>query len=125
MLAAGAAEENEEDAEAQETGSSESQVFAGIERVFTNGLFSLCLVALGNALHALDVGEGRGGDGSPGESVKKFIDDTRSAFGVDVLSSLVRVLGRARRDPHDAYHSARCLGVLFRECGGSHRARAR
>jgi len=56
---------------------------------------------------------------------KKFIDETSSTFGVDVLSSLIRILGQARANPHDAYHSARCLGVLFKGCGNSHRCRAR
>lgn len=56
---------------------------------------------------------------------KRFIDDTQNAFGVDVLSSLIRILGQARTNPHDAYHSARCLGVLFKGCGNSHKARAR
>lgn len=56
---------------------------------------------------------------------KKFIDDTTSTFGVDVLSSLIRILGQAKANPHDAYHSARCLGVLFKGCGNSHRCRAR
>jgi len=56
---------------------------------------------------------------------KKFIDDTNSTFGVDVLSSLIRILGQAKANPHDAYHSARCLGVLFKGCGNSHRCRAR
>ncbi len=56
---------------------------------------------------------------------KRFIDDTNSTFGCDVLSSLIRVLGQASTNPHDAYHSARCLGVLFKGCGNSHKARAR
>jgi len=56
---------------------------------------------------------------------KKFIDETSSTFGVDVLSSLIRILGQAKANPHDAYHSARCLGVLFKGCGNSHRCRAR
>jgi len=56
---------------------------------------------------------------------KKFIDETNSTFGVDVLSSLIRILGQAKANPHDAYHSARCLGVLFKGCGNSHRFRAR
>lgn len=56
---------------------------------------------------------------------KKFIDETNSTFGVDVLSSLIRILGQAKANPHDAYHSARCLGVLFKGCGNSHRCRAR
>lgn len=56
---------------------------------------------------------------------KRFIDDTHSAFGVDVLSSLIGILGQAKTNPHDAYHSARCLGALFKGCGNSHRARAR
>jgi len=56
---------------------------------------------------------------------KRFIEDTSSAFGCDVLSSLIRILGQAKTNPHDAYHSARCLGVLFKGCGNSHKARAR
>ena len=64
---------------------------------------------------------GGGGDGAP----RRFIDDTRTSLGCDVLSSLIRILGQARSNPHDAYHSARCLGVLFRGCGEGHRARAR
>jgi hypothetical protein len=56
---------------------------------------------------------------------KRFIDDTNSTFGCDVLSSLIRILAQARTNPHDAYHSARCLGVLFKGCGNSHKARAR
>lgn len=56
---------------------------------------------------------------------KRFIDDTNSTFGCDVLSSLIRILGQAKSNPHDAYHSARCLGVLFKGCGSSHKARAR
>mmetsp|Transcript_23144 Transcript_23144/g.49517 ORF Transcript_23144/g.49517 Transcript_23144/m.49517 type:complete len:412 (-) Transcript_23144:113-1348(-) len=56
---------------------------------------------------------------------RQFIDDTNSAFGCDVLSSLIRILGQAKTNPHDAYHSARCLGVLFKGCGNSHKARAR
>mmetsp|Transcript_29588 Transcript_29588/g.46476 ORF Transcript_29588/g.46476 Transcript_29588/m.46476 type:complete len:627 (+) Transcript_29588:428-2308(+) len=64
--------------------------------------------------------------GSPDRQVtKKFIDETNSTFGVDVLSSLIRILGQAKANPHDAYHSARCLGVLFKGCGNSHRCRAR
>ena len=56
---------------------------------------------------------------------KRFIDDTTSTFGCDVLSSLIGILGQAKINPHDAYHSARCLGVLFKGCGNSHKARAR
>merc|ERR1711957_1056401 len=56
---------------------------------------------------------------------KRFIDDTNSTFGLDVLSSLIGVLGQAKTNPHDAYHSARCLGVLFKGCGKSNKARAR
>eukprot|EP00804_Cyclotella_cryptica_P019358 CCRYP_018946-RE/>CCRYP_018946-RE protein AED:0.11 eAED:0.11 QI:0/0.6/0.66/1/0.6/0.5/6/2616/593 len=55
---------------------------------------------------------------------KRFIDDTSASFGCDVLSSLIRILGQAKSKPHDAYHSARCLDVLFKG-GNSHRARAR
>ncbi|KAL3781030.1 hypothetical protein HJC23_007926 [Cyclotella cryptica] len=56
---------------------------------------------------------------------KRFIDDTSASFGCDVLSSLIRILGQAKSKPHDAYHSARCLDVLFKGGGNSHRARAR
>eukprot|EP00970_Alexandrium_tamarense_P008137 scaffold1551_cov206-Alexandrium_tamarense.AAC.2 len=56
---------------------------------------------------------------------KRFIDDTTSTFGCDVLSSLIRILGQAKSNPHDAYHSAKCLEVLFKGCGNSHKARAR
>lgn len=56
---------------------------------------------------------------------KRFIDDTHQTFGCDVLSSLIGILGEAKSNPHDAYHSARCLGVLFKGCGNSHKARAR
>ena len=56
---------------------------------------------------------------------RQFIDDTNSTFGCDVLSSLIRILGQAKINPHDAYHSARCLGVLFKGCGNSHKARAK
>jgi len=61
----------------------------------------------------------------PSAVSKRFIDDTNSTFGVDVLSSLIGILGQAKTNPHDAYHSARCLGVLFKGCGNSHKARAR
>ncbi|KAL7520107.1 hypothetical protein ACHAWX_004855 [Stephanocyclus meneghinianus] len=56
---------------------------------------------------------------------RRFIDDTSASFGCDVLSSLIRILGQAKTKPHDAYHSARCLDVLFKGGGNSHRARAR
>lgn len=56
---------------------------------------------------------------------RQFIDDTNATFGGDVLSSLIGILGQAKTNPHDAYHSARCLGVLFKGCGPSHKARAR
>lgn len=56
---------------------------------------------------------------------RRFIDDTTASFGCDVLSSLIRILGQAKSKPHDAYHSARCLDVLFKGGGNSHRARAR
>jgi hypothetical protein len=62
---------------------------------------------------------------SDGGVSKRFIDDTNSTFGCDILSSLLKILGQARTNPHDAYHSARCLGVLFKGCGNSHKARAR
>lgn len=56
---------------------------------------------------------------------KRFIDDTSASFGCDVLSALIRILGQAKMKPHDAYHSARCLDVLFKGGGNGHRARAR
>ena len=61
----------------------------------------------------------------PAPLSKRFLDGTRQSFGCDVLSSLIKVLAQARTNPHDAYHSARCLGVLFRGCGSAHKARAR
>ncbi|KAL9182734.1 hypothetical protein ACHAXT_004013 [Thalassiosira profunda] len=61
----------------------------------------------------------------PAPLSKRFLDGTRQSFGCDVLSSLIKVLAQARTNPHDAYHSARCLGVLFRGCGNAHKARAR
>jgi len=132
----------------------ESQDFDRIEREFTDTIFNLCLTVLSNALNTVEKcakipeedgdlkpsssgDDGNpspnrrraatepalplGGDGAP----RRFIDDTRTSLGCDVLSSLVRILGQARSNPHDAYHSARCLGVLFRGCGEGHRARAR
>ncbi|KAL3791395.1 hypothetical protein ACHAWO_005019 [Cyclotella atomus] len=56
---------------------------------------------------------------------RRFIDDTTESFGCDVLSALIRILGQAKMKPHDAYHSARCLDVLFKGGGNVHRARAR
>jgi hypothetical protein len=56
---------------------------------------------------------------------RRFIDDTSASFGCDVLSALIRILGQAKIKPHDAYHSARCLDVLFKGGGNGHRARAR
>ena len=123
-----------------------------IEKEFHDSLFNLCLTVLSNALHTIEVSgaSAQGGDAndtkaspprkpsptrrraatepavSPDRRVtKKFIDETSSTFGVDVLSSLIRILGQAKANPHDAYHSARCLGVLFKGCGNSHRCRAR
>mmetsp|Transcript_32228 Transcript_32228/g.54993 ORF Transcript_32228/g.54993 Transcript_32228/m.54993 type:complete len:598 (+) Transcript_32228:374-2167(+) len=123
-----------------------------IEKEFHDSLFNLCLTVLSNALHTIEVSgaSAQGGDVndtkaspprkpsptrrraatepavSPDRRVtKKFIDETSSTFGVDVLSSLIRILGQAKANPHDAYHSARCLGVLFKGCGNSHRCRAR
>jgi hypothetical protein len=122
--------------------------FKGIEKEFTDSLTNLCLTVLSNALHTIEVSakasltsEDRkpSANRSPrlraatepavrpselGVS-KRFIDDTNSTFGCDVLSSLIRILGQAKSNPHDAYHSARCLGVLFKGCGNSHKARAR
>jgi len=123
-----------------------------IEKEFHDSLFNLCLTVLSNALYTIEVSgvSSQGGDAndtkaspprkpsptrrraatepavSPDRRVtKKFIDETSSTFGVDVLSSLIRILGQAKANPHDAYHSARCLGVLFKGCGNSHRCRAR
>ncbi|KAL3774268.1 hypothetical protein ACHAW5_005939 [Stephanodiscus triporus] len=122
--------------------------FKGIEKEFTDSLTNLCLTVLSNSLHTIEVSakasltsEDRkpSANRSPrlraatepavctselGVS-KRFIDDTNSTFGCDVLSSLIRILGQAKTNPHDAYHSARCLGVLFKGCGNSHKARAR
>ncbi|KAL3822425.1 hypothetical protein ACHAXA_007432 [Cyclostephanos tholiformis] len=122
--------------------------FKGIEKEFTDSLINLCLTVLSNALHTIEVcataaitSEDRkpSANRSPRPRAsteptvrpaqlgvsKRFIDDTNSTFGCDVLSSLIRILGQARTNPHDAYHSARCLGVLFKGCGNSHKARAR
>lgn len=91
--------------------------FEGIEREFADVLFGLCLAVLSNALHAI---------GADPSVSAKFIDETDSVLGRDaVLSSLLRILGRAGTEPHDACLAARCLGVLFEGCGNVRRARAR
>eukprot|EP00571_Detonula_confervacea_P013632 CAMPEP_0172310878 /NCGR_PEP_ID=MMETSP1058-20130122/12901_1 /TAXON_ID=83371 /ORGANISM="Detonula confervacea, Strain CCMP 353" /LENGTH=684 /DNA_ID=CAMNT_0013023855 /DNA_START=638 /DNA_END=2692 /DNA_ORIENTATION=- len=137
----------------EEEKTSEEDGFEGIEKDFTDSLFNLCLIVMSNALHTIE-GSAKAspdaaqddnsddGDRKPSPrrraatepavrpSVdngvsKRFIDDTNSTFGCDVLSSLIRILGQAKSNPHDAYHSARCLGVLFKGCGNSHKARAR
>ncbi|KAL7537375.1 hypothetical protein ACHAXR_007782 [Thalassiosira sp. AJA248-18] len=134
-------------AEEKMESSSDTDGFRGIEKEFTDSLFNLCLTVLSNALHTIEEsvkeeqqnGEGDDRKPSPNTSpsnrrraatepaplTKRFIDDTNSTFGCDVLSSLIRILGQAKMNPHDAYHSARCLGVLFKGCGNSHKARAR
>ena len=129
--------------------SSDADGTEGIEKEFTDSLFNLCLTVLSNALHTIEESARAGDDTSeatddrkpspdsspegnrrraatePAPLSKRFIDDTNSTFGCDVLSSLIRILGQAKSNPHDAYHSARCLGVLFKGCGNSHKAHAR
>ena len=127
----------------------------GFDKEFTDSFFNQCLSVLSNALHTLEgngtasrapnrVEEEDEDDRKPSPSnrrraatepavrpskdrnvSKRFIDDTHSTFGADVLSSLIRILGEAKSNPHDAYHSACCLGVLFKGCGNLHKARAR
>lgn len=94
--------------------SDDSRGFKGIEQEFTDVLFSLCLVVLSNALDTV------------GESTKvaSFVNDANSTFGCDVLSALIRIMGHADTNPHDAYYSACCLGVLLKGCGNEHKARA-
>jgi len=129
--------------------------FDGIEKEFTDCLFNLCLIVLSNALHTIednhetgtssaDIATFNNGDNNeddrkpspieslgdapqmrPSEVTKRFIDESNSTFGIDVLSSLLKILGQAKANPHDAYHSARCLGALFKGCGNSHKVRAR
>eukprot|EP00578_Thalassiosira_sp_NH16_P012973 CAMPEP_0181118976 /NCGR_PEP_ID=MMETSP1071-20121207/23361_1 /TAXON_ID=35127 /ORGANISM="Thalassiosira sp., Strain NH16" /LENGTH=736 /DNA_ID=CAMNT_0023203503 /DNA_START=536 /DNA_END=2746 /DNA_ORIENTATION=+ len=138
------------DGEEKTTGDEDSHGgFELFEKEFTDSIFNLCLTVLSNALHTIEESvkmspgeiaqqaqdeQSDDGDRKPSPRrraatepavSKKFIDETKSAFGVDVLSSLIRILGQARTNPHDAYHSARCLGVLFKGCGNSHKARAR
>ncbi|KAL7537276.1 hypothetical protein ACHAWF_005721 [Thalassiosira exigua] len=143
-----------DDDEEEKMAFSDSDGFMNIEKEFTDSLFNLCLTVLSNALHTIEesvtaephkvlpFGDGveddrkpspRNSPGTPRHRrsltdptlSKRFIDDTNSAFGCDVLSSLIKILGQARTNPHDAYHSAKCLGVLFKGCGNSHKARAR
>ena len=134
--------------DAQDMMTDDADGFKGIEKEFTDSLTNLCLTVLSNALHTIELSakspfssEDRKPSASrsprpraatepavrPSELgvSKRFIDDTNSTFGCDVLSSLIRILGQAKTNPHDAYHSARCLGVLFKGCGNSHKARAR
>ena len=116
-----------------------------IDREFRSILFNLGLTVLSNALHTLGEGTESMDDRKPPppqpnrrraatEPVnrpadlnvpKRFIDDTSASFGCDVLSALIKILGQAKAKPHDAYHSARCLDVLFKGGGNGHRARAR
>jgi len=126
-----------------------------IEKEFTDRLFSVCLAVLSNALlvsaapsdnNQVEVDDITDDDDDrkpsyssscnhqeaatqhsvwPSSISKKFIDSTSSTFGGDILSSLILILGQARKNPHDAYRSALCLSVLFKECGNAHRARAR
>jgi hypothetical protein len=95
--------------------------FKGIEKEFTDSLTNLCLTVLSNALHAVEESvtsslatEAPALASSDHAVSKRFIDDTNSLFGCDVLSSLLKILGEAKANPHDACHSARCLGVLFK-----------
>ncbi len=134
--------------DAEDMMSDDTDGFKGIEKEFTDSLTNLCLTVLSNALHTIEVcakASITSDDRKPSATrsprpraatepavrpselgvSKRFIDDTNSTFGCDVLSSLIRILGQARTNPHDAYHSARCLGVLFKGCGNSHKARAR
>merc|ERR1719253_2448052 len=138
------------DGEEKTTGDEDSHGgFELFEKEFTDSIFNLCLTVLSNALHTIEESvkmspreiaqqaqdeQSDDGDRKPSPRrraatepavSKKFIDETKSAFGVDVLSSLIRILGQARTNPHDAYHSAKCLGVLFKGCGNSHKARAK
>ncbi len=126
----------------------------GIDKEFRDSMFNSCLCVLSNALNTLE-SDARSparppeaadeeDDRKPSPSnrrraatepavrpsqdrnvSKRFIDDTNNNFGCDVLSSLIRILGQAKTNPHDAYQSAKCLGVLFKGCGNSHKARAR
>lgn len=133
--------------ENQDSMTDDADGFKGIEKEFTDSLTNLCLTVLSNALHTIEecaMNE----DLKPSASLspprlrsraatepatrpselglsKRFIDDTDTTFGCDVLSSLLGILGQAKTNPHDAYHSARCLGVLFKGCGNLHKARAR
>lgn len=136
------------DNSAEQNLASEEDLFGGIEKEFTDCHIYLCLTVLSNALHTIEEsvkmavdqdGNRQDDDRKPPPNnlpssneaatkpsvSKRFIDDTNSAFGIDVLSSLIRILGQAKTNPHDAHHSARCLGVLFKGCGNSHRVRAR
>ncbi|KAL3782372.1 hypothetical protein ACHAW5_001113 [Stephanodiscus triporus] len=120
-----------------DTTSDDADGFKGIEKEFTDSLTNLCLTVLSNALHAVEESvasslpstqlatESRALASSDHAVSKRFIDDTNSLFGCDVLSSLLKILGQAKAIPHDACHSARCLGFLFKGCGNSHKARAR
>ncbi|KAL3822424.1 hypothetical protein ACHAXA_007431 [Cyclostephanos tholiformis] len=123
--------------------------FKEIEKEFTDHIINLCLAVLNNALHTVAEGvrfsppslesdfysddrdyqrvatEYSALTSSDHGATKRFIDDTNATFGLDVLSLLLKSLGQARTNPHDAYHSASCLGVLFKGCGNSHKARAR
>ena len=133
--------------ENQDSMTDDADGFKGIEKEFTDSLTNLCLTVLSNALHTIEECA-KNEDLKPSASSspprlrtraatepatrpselglsKRFIDDTDSTFGCDVLSSLLGILGQAKTNPHDAYHSARCLGVLFKGCGNSHKARAR
>ena len=123
-----------------------------IDKEFRDTLFNLGLSVLSNALHTLGEGSEPSGnadkeddDRKPSSTLpnrrraatepvnrpsdlnvpRRFIDDTTASFGCDVLSALVRILDQAKMKPHDAYHSARCLDVLFKGGGNGHRARAR
>ena len=132
-----------------DTTSDDADGFKGIEKEFTDHLINLCLTVLSNALHTIEenvksylpsaeqdfssddenhkgVATECGALASLDHGVsKRFIDDTNSTFGCDVLASLLKILGQAKMNPHDACHSARCLCVLFKGCGNSHKARAR
>jgi len=139
-----------DESDAEEKMPVEDDGFQGIEKEFTDIHFTLCLTVLSNALHTIDEsvktaaapstitappnraeqGDTEGDDVKSLVAIKsgvpkRFIDDTHSAFGCDILSSLIRILDQAKTNPHDACLSARCLGVLFEGCGNSNRVRAR
>jgi hypothetical protein len=53
---------------------------------------------------------------------EKFLSDSTEISETEILGSLIRELGKAERNPHNACLSARCLGSL---CGASTKAKKR